>query len=397
MKKLLILAILLRVLVASFFFHPDIKEHYFHSSFLKQGVVDLYKFIEENKADLPISQVYSYPPLPYFFLGLYESGLSYVLGPNFDNWISDFSPNNVQNTNIFSFLLLLKLPYLLFDVLTAFLLLNFFKNKKLKQKAFLIWLFNPITIFLIYAYSSFDIIPVFLSLLSLYLLRKQKFIISAITLSLAICFKLYPLIFLPFWLLSINTVKQKSTFLMAVVATLFMILVPFYSTAFFDSVLNSGLTSGFLSLKIPLFFGQSVSIVLLAVFALISLFSIKKDNLPGYLVSLFVIIFCFSRYHIQWILWMLPFVVLILIKRPKAKYFLVLFLLILFLIPLFYEDKAMTTSLLRVYSRVFEQASTPAIFIKNFYPYNEFMKILQGVLTATGIVTIVQIVRSNKK
>ena len=60
MKKLLVLAIVLRVLVAAFLFHPDIKTFNFQASFLKKGVTDIYSYLIENRKTLPLKEEFVY-------------------------------------------------------------------------------------------------------------------------------------------------------------------------------------------------------------------------------------------------------------------------------------------------------------------------------------------------
>ena len=57
MKKLVILAVALRLLVAAFIFHPDIKTIGFQTSFLKEGVFNIYSYLVDNKKSLPLRQL----------------------------------------------------------------------------------------------------------------------------------------------------------------------------------------------------------------------------------------------------------------------------------------------------------------------------------------------------
>ena len=69
---LLTLAIVLRLLVAGFIFHPDIKTYNFQASFLKNGVTNIYTYLIENKKTLPLKDDFVYFPLTYFTLGGYQ-------------------------------------------------------------------------------------------------------------------------------------------------------------------------------------------------------------------------------------------------------------------------------------------------------------------------------------
>jgi hypothetical protein len=136
-KKLLLLAIVLRLLVSAFIFHPDIKTYSFQASFLKKGVFNIYSYLVENKKTLPLKDGFVYFPLTYLTLGGYQAVLSPVFGSGFDSWLSDAGVNSfIGNSQIFKYLVLLKLPYLVLDIAIAFLLMRFFESKEEKKKVF---------------------------------------------------------------------------------------------------------------------------------------------------------------------------------------------------------------------------------------------------------------------
>src|SRR5581483_3617962 len=87
----LILAILLRLLIMPFFFHPDIKTYSYQVSFLQKGILNIYSYLPENKAELPLKEEFVYFPLTYFTLGIYQIIASPFLGPDFYSWVSNAS------------------------------------------------------------------------------------------------------------------------------------------------------------------------------------------------------------------------------------------------------------------------------------------------------------------
>src|SRR4030066_522580 len=121
MKKILLLAITLRLLVAAFYFHPDIKTYSFQSSFLKKGVFNIYFYLVDHKKELPLKEEFVYSPLTYLTLGTYQAVISPFMGSNFDSWLADPGANSVvENPDIFKYLVFLKLPYLVLDIAIAF-------------------------------------------------------------------------------------------------------------------------------------------------------------------------------------------------------------------------------------------------------------------------------------
>jgi len=379
MKKILVLAIALRVLVAAFLFHPDIKTFNFQASFLKKGVFNIYTYLTENKKNLSLKDDFVYFPLTYFTLGVNQIVTSPILGGNFDAWLGNADSNSsVTDPNIFKYLLVLKLPYLIADVAIAFLLLNYFDDKKKAKKAFMLWFFNPFTIYIIYVFGNVDVFPALLTLASLLFIKKDKLIWAAITLGIAAGFKLYPILFVPFLIFSGKSVKEKFWLGALPLLVFAAISMPFLSPPFFKSTLVSGLTTRIFNPGFNVGFGESI-IVGLALYAALFFYAWLIDKKPiqfNYWILILLIIFSFSHFHVAWLLWIAPFVVMLAVKKPSLSWPLFLLGIVALSIPLFYQDRSMTISLYRVYSTWFDLLPTPFTAIQKFFdPYN-----LQSIL-----------------
>ena len=101
--------------------------------------------------------------------------------------------------NVFRTLFLFKLPYLIFDLGCAFLLLAIFLDKKKGVTAVKFWLLNPVVIFAAFIFSRYEPIAIFFILLSLYYARKNLLAKSLLSLGIAVITRLYPLILLYFY------------------------------------------------------------------------------------------------------------------------------------------------------------------------------------------------------
>ena len=203
LTKTIILALILRLLVAPFFYHPDLKSQHFHFQFLSHGVSNIYQYIATNKNSLPYRDTFNYLPLTYFSLGTYHALLKPLFPQNLSVWLNDWSAAQNSYDNFPFFMLILKLPYFLFDLGISFILLKLYG-----KKIFYLWLFNPLNLYLIYILGNFDVIPVFFTALSWYFLKSSPKYLSFLTLGIATALKLYPVLFLPFFLLY----KPKSIF-----------------------------------------------------------------------------------------------------------------------------------------------------------------------------------------
>jgi len=270
-------------------------------------------------------------------------------------------------------LVVLKLPYLALDILIAYLLLNYFQDKKKGQKAFIFWLFNPITIFIIYAFGNVDIFPVVLTLVSLSLIKKEKMKLAALILGLAAGFKLYPLLFAPFLALSGKTTKERIILGSIPFLVFFGISLPFLSTAFFQSTLISGLTTRMFYPSFEIGFGESIIAGLTAITALFFYAALidKKRFFLNYWIVLFMLILSFSHFHIQWLLWVAPFLVILAVKKPKLNLTILALAVSAFIIPFLYEDRFMSMGLFRIYSLYFDLLPAPFLVLRKvFDPYS---------------------------
>ncbi len=389
MKKLLILAIILRILIAGFLFHPDIKTYNFQASFLKKGVFNIYTYLVENKKSLTLKDDFVYFPLTYFTVGGYQWIASPILGSGFDSWLADASSNSVvRNPNIFKYLAVLKLPYLVLDILIAFLLKRFFEDKEKGKKAFTLWLFNPFTIFLIYAFSNIDIYAVLLTVVAFLLLKKEKLLLASATLGIAAGFKLYPILFIPFLILKAKSIKEK--ILAGVIPMLIMgaVVLPFWSPAFFQSAFVSGLTTRIFNPGFSIGFNESMIIGLLAISIIFFYGWIvdKKLNVFNYWIVILLSIFSFSHFHVAWLLWVAPFVVILAIKKPALSFSLFLLATLALIIPMLYEDRSMTISLFRVYSTWYDLIPTPFTIIQKFYDPYSLQSILHSIFAGGSLV-----------
>lgn len=387
--KLLLLAIVLRVLVSGLLYHPDIKTIAYQTSFLKKGVVNIYPYLINNKANLQLKEEFVYFPLTYITLGTSQIIISTLLGSSFDTWLQDAGSNSVvNNPNIIKYLVFLKLPLLLVDISIAFILLKYFRNRKDGEKAFILWLFNPFTIILIYAFSNIDLFAVLLTLIAFLYIKREKLVKSLIFFGLAVSFKLYPLLFVPFMFLKAKKIKEKILTIVIPLSIFIVSIIPFWSQSFVNSALLSGLSTRIFNPNFAIGFGESIiiSLLLLSTLFFYAWLNNKKIKLFNYFVVTLLIIFSFSHFHISWLLWISPFLIVLAVQKPKLKWHIFIWASLAILIPMFYTDRAMTISLFRVYSTWYDLLPTPFLVVQKFYdPYN-FQSILHSITAGLSVV-----------
>ncbi len=326
-KILLIFGLIIRLILAPIFYHPDIKSQNFHFQFLSQGKLNIYEFIDKNKEKLPYRDTFNYLPLTYLSLGVGQILLRPLLPADFFTWINDWGPLQNNYFNLFYFLLVLKIPYIFFDLGIGYLLYKIYNIKIIT-----FWLFNPLSLYLIYVLANFDIIPVFLSVFSFYLLKKSRLSLAFAFLGIATALKLYPLLFLPFYIfyhpfnfkkIIINTFA----FLLPIIIS----IIPFIFNPFFIQAFSS---SG-LSQKILEFKYMSIPIYPLIYFIiLLKYFLSKKKDIERSFLWLFLTFIVFVNYHPQWLLWFLPFILLPILKTKlnTAVFMIIVILSLLYVI-----------------------------------------------------------------
>lgn len=400
--EIILLAVLLRLLIMPFYFHPDIKTYHFQASFFRQGVFNIYSYLDEHKQELPFKEEFVYFPLTYFFLGGYQFVALPFLGNDFDSWLQSGGIGSAEQIGTFRYLFILKLPYLILDIIIAFLLASFFKEEKEKQRALLLWLFNPFSISLIYIFSNVDILAITFVVLSVLLTQRKKMILAALCLGIGAGFKAYPLIFLPILLLYAHGIRQKSLVLLTTLGTLVLIIAPFIgSIPFRQSTMVSGLTTRMLIPIINLGFDETLFIAILP-FSFICFYIWIKgkteiDNLARYFLAILLLLYSFIHYHIQWLLWAIPLAVIVIVKKESLKWVLVSIGVLACLIPLLYSDKSMSVDLLKPISLWYDLVPIPFSIVSNYYSPVILQSILHSVLAGASFAVAWFLITSQDK
>ena len=165
-----------------------------------------------------IQQWYAYPPLP---LLMFTASLAIAK-------LTGLPLTELTKT------LLLKLPFILGDLLAAWLVKKFLENKhdNMAKRAELLVLFNPLLIWVSSAWGMFDIWMANFLLLFLLAIRKQRLVWAGIYLALACTTKLFPVFFLPVIVIYafgiITSPGQRWRLAAAFGTTLALVVVPFF-------------------------------------------------------------------------------------------------------------------------------------------------------------------------
>ena len=200
-------AIAIRLILMPISVHSDLFFiNMFPNLLFSQGVFEIFSYLEKN---FPQTRLSYYTPLTYYTFVLFQYPY-HLVSNSFSTWMTDlyqFYINRTQiaytkdylqqitNAFLFRDLFLAKIPYLIFEAGSLFILFKFIKAKYLRPTSIIAWLFAPIIIYSTYIHGQYDIIPAFFVLFAFFLLRKNPYI-ALIAFGVAAAFKNYSLLFI---------------------------------------------------------------------------------------------------------------------------------------------------------------------------------------------------------
>ena len=145
------------------------------------------------------------PPLVFLFYSAYLKLIGPVLPSAVVGVLTDptqYSPEGLRiafamnQTGLGLFLFLLKIPLLLLDFVAAVALLWIPSQPSKGLAAYKLWMLNPVSLLVTFAVGQYDIFAVSLFLVGLALLRRERYMSSALVFGLAGAFKLVGILFL---------------------------------------------------------------------------------------------------------------------------------------------------------------------------------------------------------
>jgi len=242
-------------------------------------------------------------------------------------------------------LFVLKLPYLLFEVLLIPVVLGMFKNSREKLWFFALWWLNPLILYSTYAWGRYDIFAIFLVLISLSYARQKKDAKSFIFLGIAIaCRESFALV-LPLYLIYFhkNYVKMIINLLIAFLPTMlgsivFDFLKSQNSSVISTLVVDSKIFSFSIDYALKAKLGSpwlEISPLLVLLPLLYYLFYRKEQrsflNLLSFSTSVMIVFLSLSYIHVHYLLWLTPFFVYSMIFNKKILWPVIVYLISAFL------------------------------------------------------------------
>jgi len=388
---LAVIGLLIRLMLMPITFHPDIWAISFSQHlFAYKGVLNIYDYL----GNLPKSSsmilnygrnFFTYPPLAYFTLGIFGIVLKPFFNTDFVNNLAGNLPNILNDSRLYWHLFLTKFPYLFFDFGILFFLIKLFDDDRKKKMIALLWIFNPLSLYTTYMIGQFDIIPVFFTILSLYLVKIKKPGWGAFALGIGGAFKMFPLFFLPFLVVTESKNFWNSIKLFAVGLLPFLVtILPFLSSiAFRQTVLFSNQSQKMIFAKIPVSGAEYLSIFVVFYVFFLGIAFLRKADLWKCFMVIMLLFFGVTHYHPQWFLWLSPFLLIYLVTYPRFRFFPVILFFCWFLIMIFFEP-SLSVSLFAPICHSLNKVKPLSDFLSKYYDVFQFKSMVRSIFAGTS-------------
>lgn len=326
MKKFLpifISGLVLRLILMSVGIHSDIRAPYLAGYLIAQKgqLGTFYDYISRLPRDNPLVGIYgdgqfNYPPLAYLSHGIFNFLLWPLYPPSaWHTLIWDFGHfRGVPGSTLL--LIILKLPYLIADVLILVFVTKLLPAGK-KQLGLILWVVNPFVLYSAYLMGQDDVIIALGFVLAIYFSSRRQGSLAAISLGLAAGFKPFALIVLPFM------TKDKWRSILVGLVTYGLIVLPYMgSTAFKHYALFAAQSDKPLYAKIMVSGSQYLPLFIVGIVGLWWWNRQRPKDLAqwAWLATPLLLFFAVTHWHPQWLTWLTPFLLLAAVLVPKTRW-----------------------------------------------------------------------------
>ena len=322
-----------------------------------------------------------------------------------DTWISWISFNS--SYNVFTALALFKILYLIFDVVCMFLILrlSFDSEPESRLRVFKFWMLNPFVIFILYVFARHDIIGILVTLVALLLAKKNKKYWAIIVLAFGIALRFFPIMILPLFIFYLARTK-KDYIILSLAGVSGLAAVELFSYFYFGrsvifSLLNTQHFDFILSSKLELINHDRIFIfVAVYIIIILSFLHIKRKNFDillnyGAIIYLAYVSLCY--FHPQYMLWTVPFLIIIFIRRKSLLYYHWIQFALLLVILIYWGDLVTKFVFAPIDHKFFIYLTGPIPIINRFYDPVKFVNIFRSIFTGVSLWMIYLIYKDNKK
>lgn len=322
-----------------------------------------------------------------------------------DTWISWISFNS--SYNVFTTLALFKILYLIFDVVCMFLILrlSFDGEPENKLQVFKFWMFNPFVIFILYVFARHDIMGILATLVALLLAKKNRKYWAIIVLAFGIALRFFPIMILPLFIFYLARTK-KDYIILSLIGVSGLAAVELFSYFYFGrsvifSLLNAQHFDYILSSKLELVIHDRIFIfVAVYIIIILSFLHIKRksfDILLNYGAIIYLAYVSLCYFHPQYMLWTVPFLIIIFVRRKSLLYYHWIQFALLMVILIYWGDLVTKYVFAPIDYKFFIYLTGPIPIINRFYDPAKFVNIFRSIFTGVSLWMIYLIYKDNKK
>lgn len=263
--------------------------------------------------------VFNYQPLAYLIPSVFYLPFSGIVKQTGDllinrQWV------NAQSSPVNFTLLLYKLPMLAADLAILFLIAKFFQKRRDRRLAQLLWIANPIAIYVSSIMGQVDIIIAFFILAALFLYKIKKPTQSAILIAISALIKPIGLILIPLLALHYYRKTRKifpSLLLIVSGATTYLLgILPYINSAsyryyaLFAEQINKSIYA-----SISIASGHDIPLFFIAYALIAVLLWRKKIRLNTAIGTALLSSLAFTHFHPQWLVWLMPILILYSVRK----------------------------------------------------------------------------------
>ncbi len=337
LSNILAIGIIIRIAMAPFLAHPfDVYAWYsMCTNILVKGLFPANYF--------PPLMFYTLAPIAYLYQYLSQlTNVKPIPMATLPNELSLEASSGVTLVPDPIFNLLVKTPFLISDMIAAVLIYKIIheitNERRTAERGAAMWMWNPLLIWISAAWGMFDTIPALLTLSALYLLVKNRLTASALSLSTAIAYKLYPLVLVIPTFMYLRkrrlSLHRQVKYVAVLGLSLMLLLLPSYyspaemfiaargtATVEYAGATGEGLTYWISTIIIPVSPTSAIAASILIGLVLLALvtYAFSKRKIEEPLIDLasiqlaFIIVIYLSYRIIspQFIIWALPFLTLL--------------------------------------------------------------------------------------
>ena len=226
------------------------------------------------------------------------------------------------------YLFFFKLPFLMFDLASVYFIWKLFKDRAQKIMALAFWAFNPFLIFAVYVWGRYEIVPIVLTIVSLYFLKNQKNWLAILFLGLAIAGRMPFILLLPFYVIYLSKIKLDYLKYFIVGLLPLIVITKIIEIAGGTNIFSDAVQSGFADYLvrggIGQQFGAIVPFLILYPLALYLYYRHPKVHdfkvMTGFSAIGLLIFFGTSYFHPQYLAWLSPVILITFVYNRKIAW-----------------------------------------------------------------------------